>query len=130
MLWGLSLSEDSQNLWVVFELVGAAAVRPWSRVAVTQGFTCFVGRHVEMQALGEALARAGDGHGQLAVSGEPGMGKSRLLYEFSNGSLTEGWHVLETGAVSTRRPPHTSPSVTSSRAYFQIDDQDEERKIQ
>ena len=48
----------------VFELVGAAAVRPWSRVAVTQGFTRFVGRHFEMQALGEALERAAGGHGQ------------------------------------------------------------------
>ena len=115
----------------VFELVGAAAVRPWSRVAVTQGFTRFVGRHVEMQALGEALARAGDGHGQLvAVSGEPGMGKSRLLYEFSNGSLTEGWHVLETGAVSYGQATPYLPIRDLLRAYFQIDDQDDERKIQ
>ena len=115
----------------VFELVGAAAVRPWSRVAVTQGFTRFVGRHFEMQALGEVLERAGGGHGQLAaVSGEPGMGKSRLMYEFSNGPLTEGWRVLETGAVSYGQTTPYLPIRDLLRAYFQIDDQDDERKIQ
>ena len=115
----------------VFELVGAAAVRPWSRLAVTQGFTRFVGRHFEMQALGEALERAAGGHGQIvAVSGEPGMGKSRLIYEFSNGPLTEGWRVLETGAVSYGQATPYLPIRDLLRAYFQIDDQDDERKIQ
>jgi hypothetical protein len=115
----------------VFELVGAAAVRPWFRVAVAQRFTHFVGRHLELQALGEVLERAGGGHGQLvAVSGEPGMGKSRLLYEFSNGPLTEGWRVLETGAVSYGQATPYLPIRDLLRAYFQIDDQDDEHKIQ
>jgi class 3 adenylate cyclase/tetratricopeptide (TPR) repeat protein len=115
----------------VFELVGAAAVRPWFRVAVAQRLTHFVGRHLELQALGEALERAGGGHGQLvAVSGEPGMGKSRLIYEFSNGPLTEGWRVLETGAVSYGQATPYLPIRDLLRAYFQIDDQDDERKIQ
>jgi class 3 adenylate cyclase/tetratricopeptide (TPR) repeat protein len=115
----------------VFELVGAAAVRPWSRLAVTQGFTRFVGRHLELQTLGEALERAGGGHGQLvAVSGEPGMGKSRLIYEFSNGPLTEGWRALETGAVSYEQAIPYLPIRDLLRAYFHIDDQDDEHKIQ
>ena len=115
----------------VFELVGAAAVRPWFRVAVAQGLTRFVGRHLELQALGEALERAGGGHGQLvAVSGEPGMGKSRLIYEFSNGPLTEGWRVLETGAVSYGQTTPYLPIRDLLKSYFQIDDQDDERKIQ
>jgi class 3 adenylate cyclase/tetratricopeptide (TPR) repeat protein len=115
----------------IFELVGAVAVRPWSRLAVTQRFIPFVGRHFEMQALGAALARAGRGHGQLvAVSGEPGMGKSRLMYEFSNGPLTEGWRVLETGAVSYGQATPYFPIRDLLRAYFQIDEQDDERKIQ
>ena len=115
----------------VFELIGAAAVQPWFRVAVAQGFTRFVGRHLEMQALDAALERAGGGHGQLvAVSGEPGIGKSRLLYEFSSGLLTEGWRVLETGAVSYTQATPYLPIRDLLRAYFQIDDQDDERKIQ
>jgi class 3 adenylate cyclase/tetratricopeptide (TPR) repeat protein len=115
----------------VFELIGAAAVQPWSRVAMAQGFTRFVGRHIEMQALDAALARAGGGRGQIvAVSGDPGIGKSRLLYEFSNGPLTEGWRVLEIGAVSYGRATSYLPIRDLLRAYFQIDDQDNARKIQ
>ena len=71
------------------------------------------------------------GTGRLvAVSGEPGMGKSRLIYEFSNGPLTEGWRVLETGAVSYGQATPYLPIRDLLRAYFQIDDQDDERKIQ
>ncbi len=47
------------------------------------GLTRFVGRQQELAALQQALERAGAGHGQVvAVVGEAGVGKSRLLYEF------------------------------------------------
>ena len=39
-------------------------------------------------------ARA-DGHGQLvAIVGEPGVGKSRLVYEFTHSHRTQGWPIL------------------------------------
>jgi class 3 adenylate cyclase/tetratricopeptide (TPR) repeat protein len=114
----------------VFELVGAAAVRPWLRATVAQGLTRFVGRHIELQALGEALARTVSEHGQLvAVSGEPGMGKSRLLYEFSHGSLTAGWRLLETGAMSYGQATPYLLIRDLLRAYFEIDDQDDEHTM-
>ena len=112
----------------VFELVGATVVQPWLRAAVAQGLTRFVGRHIELQALGEALARTVGEHGQLvAVSGEPGMGKSRLLYEFSHGPLTAGWRLLETGAMSYGQATPYLLIRDLLRAYFEIDDQDDER---
>jgi class 3 adenylate cyclase/tetratricopeptide (TPR) repeat protein len=116
---------------VVFELVGATAVRPWFRMAVARGGSRFVGRHLELQTLGEVLARAARGHGQLvAVSGEPGIGKSRLIYEFIHGPLTVGWRVLETGAVSYGQATPYLPIRDLLRAHFQIDDQDDEYTIQ
>lgn len=43
----------------------------------------FVGRERELALLSERLARAQSGMGQIVcVAGEPGIGKSRLLYEF------------------------------------------------
>ena len=46
--------------------------------------TRFVGRASDLEALQSRLALAGGGHGQVvAVVGEAGVGKSRLIYEFS-----------------------------------------------
>jgi DNA-binding winged helix-turn-helix (wHTH) protein len=43
----------------------------------------FVGREREMATLHALLAQVEDGHGQVVgIAGEPGIGKSRLLYEF------------------------------------------------
>jgi hypothetical protein len=67
----------------VFALVGASAVRRRLQAAAARGLTRFVGRQQELMALQQALERAGAGHGQMvAVVGEAGVGKSRLVYEF------------------------------------------------
>jgi predicted ATPase len=63
---------------------------------VARGLTRFVGRDQELAALTQALAQAGQGQGQLvALLGEAGVGKSRLVYEFVHGHATQGWRVLE-----------------------------------
>ena len=53
---------------------------------MARGLTRFVGRDQELAALTQALAQAGQGQGQLvALLGEAGVGKSRLVYEFIHG---------------------------------------------
>ena len=67
----------------VFELVGVTALRRRLQAAVARGLSPFVGRQPELEALQQALVRAGAGQGQVvALMGEPGVGKSRLVYEF------------------------------------------------
>src|SRR5262247_3335768 len=67
----------------VAELVGVSALRRRLQAAVARGLTRFVGRQQELAALWQALEHAGAGHGQVvAVVGEAGVGKSRLVYEF------------------------------------------------
>jgi predicted ATPase len=45
-----------------------------------------VGRQVEIEALHQALAQAGAGHGQVvSVIGEPGVGNTRFFHEFAEG---------------------------------------------
>src|SRR5712691_2336299 len=67
----------------VFELVGASTLRRRLQAAAARGLTRFVGRQMEIEALQHALARAEAGHGHIvAIVGDAGVGKSRLVYEF------------------------------------------------
>jgi predicted ATPase/DNA-binding winged helix-turn-helix (wHTH) protein len=55
----------------------------------------FVGRQPERQALQACLRDAGQGHGQLVLlSGEAGIGKTRLATEIANGTRQQDVHVL------------------------------------
>src|SRR2546422_5177557 len=67
----------------VCELVGAGSPRTHLQAFAARTLTRFVGRQAELEAMRQAHALAGAGHGQLvAVMGEPGVGKTRLFYEF------------------------------------------------
>src|SRR5579864_2350233 len=85
----------------VYELVGLGPARSRLQVRATGGLTRFVGRGSELQQLAHALDRAAAGHGQIvAVVGEAGVGKSRLVWEFTHSQRTQGWLILESGSVS------------------------------
>src|SRR5215831_1691607 len=89
----------------VFELVGATPVHRRLQAAAVRGLTRFVGRAQELAVLTQALAQAGRGQGLLiALLGEAGVGKSRLVYEFVHGRAIQDWRVLESVSVSYGRP--------------------------
>ncbi len=114
----------------VFELTRATATRTRFQAAVARGLTRFVGRQTELEALNRALARAGEGQGQLfAVVGEPGVGKSRLFYEFTRSRRTENWLILESGSVSYGKAVPWLPVIDLLKAYFEIEDRDDARRI-
>ena len=80
-----------------------------------------------MAQLQQALDQAKDGHGQIVgVIGEPGLGKSRLFYEFKLTSQS-GCLVLEAFAVSHGKASPYLPLIELLKTYFQIDPTDEER---
>src|SRR5499425_37404 len=69
----------------VYEILGATLLRSRLHVAAARGLTRFVGRDGELSRLRETLEKARAGQGQIvAVSGEPGVGKSRLFWEFTH----------------------------------------------
>jgi class 3 adenylate cyclase/tetratricopeptide (TPR) repeat protein len=114
----------------VYELVGAGPVRTRLQVLAARGLTPFVGRQVEVAALHQALEQAGAGHGQVvAVIGEPGVGKTRLFHEFAQASRPQGWLLLESRSTSYGRATAYLPIRDLLKAYFQIDEHDEVRKI-
>jgi predicted ATPase/class 3 adenylate cyclase len=114
----------------VFELVGAGPTRTYLQAFAARGLTRFVGRQPELEALGQALERAGAGHGQVvAVMGDPGVGKTRLFYEFTRSHRTRAWLVLESRSVSWGKAAAYLPLSDLLKLYFQVDERDEVRKI-
>ena len=114
----------------VFEVTGAATVRSRLHAAAARGLTRFVGRDGEVDQLRQALERARSGHGQVvAVVGEPGVGKSRLYWEFTHSHRTQGWLIVESSSVSYGKATAFLPIIDLLRAYFQIEAGDEARKI-
>jgi class 3 adenylate cyclase/tetratricopeptide (TPR) repeat protein len=66
-----------------WEVVGAETGRTRLDIEAEVGFTRFVAREAELEVLLHAFDRSARGHGQVVViSGEPGIGKSRLVHEF------------------------------------------------
>jgi class 3 adenylate cyclase/tetratricopeptide (TPR) repeat protein len=114
----------------VFELVGATPIHRRLQAAVVRGLTRFVGRDQELAALTQTLAQAGQGQGQLvALLGEAGLGKSRLVYEFVHGHATQGWRVLENASVSYGRATPYFPVIDLLKRYAHVEDTDDARTI-
>jgi class 3 adenylate cyclase len=114
----------------IFELAGASPVRSRLQAAASRGLTRFVGRDAEIELLRQALGRAGEGHGQVvAVVGEPGVGKSRLVWEFTHSHRSQGWLVLETASVSYGKATTYFPVIELLRSYFGIEPRDDDRKM-
>jgi predicted ATPase/class 3 adenylate cyclase len=114
----------------VYEVVGPGAVRSRLHAAAARGLTRFVGRGREIDHLRQALEQAQAGHGQaVAVVGEPGVGKSRLYWEFTRSHRVQGWRALEGGSVSYGKTMAYLPVIDLLKAYFQIEGRDETRTI-
>jgi class 3 adenylate cyclase/tetratricopeptide (TPR) repeat protein len=114
----------------VFELVGVSALRRRLQASAARGLTRFVGRQQELAALQQALERAGARHGQVvAVVGEAGVGKSRLVYEFVHSHSTPGWLVLESASVSYGKATPYFPVIDLLKRYCHVDEHDDTRTI-
>jgi hypothetical protein len=80
-----------------------------------------------MEALKHAAELARHGRGQIvAAMAEPGVGKSRLLFEFKATSQS-GWMVLETFSISHSKASASLPVLDLLQGYFKIVSGDDER---
>jgi len=114
----------------VFELMGAGDARTRLEAAERHGLTRFVGRSAEMEQIRDALDRASLGRGQVvAVVGEPGVGKSRLVWEVTHSSYVHGWRALKASSVTYGKATSYLPVIDLLRGYFGIEDQDDLRGI-
>jgi class 3 adenylate cyclase/tetratricopeptide (TPR) repeat protein len=114
----------------VYEVTGAGPVRTRLQAAAARGFTRFVGRDCELDQLRGALERASAGQGQVvAVIGEPGVGKSRLVYEFTHSHRTQGWLLLASHSVSYGKATAYLPVIDLLKAYCGVDSHDDTRRV-
>ena len=86
---------------VVHTLVGPGARRSALDPGTGRALSRFVGRERELATLGDALAQATAGRGQVVgVLGEPGAGKSRLILELRARLAERGVPLLEGRCLS------------------------------
>jgi DNA-binding CsgD family transcriptional regulator len=79
----------------------------------------FVGRERELNALLQRVAAAELGQGGVVlISGEPGVGKSRLLAEIASRARARGWRVLVGRAYDVEGMPPYLPFIDVLREHF------------
>ncbi|MBI3387638.1 MAG: AAA family ATPase, partial [Deltaproteobacteria bacterium] len=85
----------------LYRVIQASGVRGRLAAAAAGGLTPFVGRERERQTVAEAWERAQDGEGQVVLlSGEAGIGKSRLVQDFKAGLAQTPHTWIESGCAA------------------------------
>jgi class 3 adenylate cyclase/tetratricopeptide (TPR) repeat protein len=114
----------------VYEVTGAGPVHSRLQASAARGLTRFVGRDAELDQLRLALERASSGQGQVvAVIGEPGVGKSRLFWEFTHAHRPAGWLLLASHSVSYGQATAYLPVIDLLKAYCGVETRDDARRI-
>jgi predicted ATPase len=90
----------------------------------------FVGRNYDLEVAQRCLAMAESSQGQIfAIIGDPGIGKSRLLYEFRRTIANRGCRVVETYCPSHGGAFPFLPVVGIVRQLFELGDADDARTV-
>src|SRR5436309_1195227 len=118
------------DLIEVFELTGAGTARTRLQAAALRGLTRFVGRDAEVEHLRRVLGQAGAGRGQVvAIVGEAGVGKSRLVFEFTHSHRVQEWLILDASLVSYGKATSYLSVIDLLKGYFKIGDRDNHREM-
>jgi class 3 adenylate cyclase/tetratricopeptide (TPR) repeat protein len=114
----------------MFELVRRRHARSrwesWEPTRLTQ----FVGRTEQLRLMQERLDLAAGGSGQLiAVTGEAGAGKSRLLYELLRRNGSQGWTVMTASADADDSRSGFRPFAMMLRTWLGIGPDDAPARV-
>ena len=115
----------------VYRVIGRRRGRTRLEVSVERGLTELVGRDRELAVLHECLARVRAGRGQVVgLVGEPGVGKSRLLYELRQSLASDRVTCLEGHCVAYGQTTPYLPILGMLRTNFQIEEDDNPLQVQ
>src|SRR5215510_9835961 len=90
----------------------------------------YAGRSAEMEQIPGVLDRASSGRGQVVtLVGDPGVGKSRLVWEVIHSNHVDRWRVLKTGSVPSGKSTSYLPVIDLLKGYFGIEGRDGLREI-
>jgi class 3 adenylate cyclase/tetratricopeptide (TPR) repeat protein len=143
------VAEDTYRLtqgYFVFEEAGGMesqgdSVRAYQVLAPTsadtrveasldKGLSHFVGRQKELAYLSECLEKSRDGQGQVVgVVGEPGVGKSRLIHEFTASLPAGEYTLLEGGCYHYGDAMPYLPILGMLKDFFDIGEADDEAAV-
>jgi class 3 adenylate cyclase len=112
----------------VYRLDGLRQGATRFEAAVTRGLTVFVGREREMKLLERCLAEAINQLHVVDVAAEPGMGKSRLLYEFQK-RIGEGTFILSATCSPDGQQTPFLPFIEVVRSSFRVSAGEPERDV-
>jgi tetratricopeptide (TPR) repeat protein/class 3 adenylate cyclase len=125
-----SAGADMSNGIDAYAVGGVGPRRSSLEVYGKRPLSRFVGRERELAALGDILAQAAQGRGQIVgLVGEPGVGKSRLYYELTQTQRPYGWLILESSPVAYGKATPYLPVIDLLKIYFQLDARDEQQTI-
>jgi class 3 adenylate cyclase/tetratricopeptide (TPR) repeat protein len=102
----------------VYEIEGEGNAKTRLQRGLQRGVASFIGRDDELRRLGEALRQVQAGRGQVVViTGEDGMGKSRLCHEFVQDTERAGVAVHQASCVpyASAVPFHPVQALTRRR---------------
>src|SRR5215831_13364670 len=99
-----------------YRLIGHSGGELWGRMGT------FVGRRQELELIRSRWSAVSRGSGQVVgLVGEPGVGKSRLLWEFLRSGETGAALVLQTSADTLGNRTPFLPIVDLLRTYFRVE---------
>jgi class 3 adenylate cyclase/tetratricopeptide (TPR) repeat protein len=115
----------------VFRVTGRRPARSRLEASAERGLTQLVGRQRELVVLHECLTRARAGRGQVVtVTGEPGAGKSRLLFEFRKALDERQVTWLEGHCEASAQATPYLPIRHVLQAEFDLEDGDNPLQVQ
>jgi DNA-binding winged helix-turn-helix (wHTH) protein/tetratricopeptide (TPR) repeat protein/class 3 adenylate cyclase/tRNA A37 threonylcarbamoyladenosine biosynthesis protein TsaE len=127
---GAQVLDDCAQPLAVYRVLQASTAQSRLDVAEIKGLTPFVGREQEVGLLGERWQQAREGMGQVVVlSGEAGIGKSRLVQVLKEAMAAEAYVRVESHCSPYYQHTALYPIVTSLQRLLQFrpDDPPEER---